>query len=122
MAINVNLFRQYLSANEIEWLPASTGVRNMQDGSKSAWGQLVAYKNARVDMERLDEICGADCWQNQYKRDSNGVLQCGIGIKFDDEWIWKWSNGVPSQFHKEKGEYSDAFKRASTMWGIGRAL
>lgn len=87
----------------------------------SAWATILAYKNARVDMKRLDEATGG-LWQNEYKRDSQGVLQCGIGIKMGDEWVWKWSNGTESQFEKEKGEYSDAFKRAGFMWGIGREL
>lgn len=88
---------------------------------RSEWVTVLAYKDARVDMCRLDEVTNG-MWQNEYKRDSQGVLQCGIGIKIGDEWIWKWSNGVPSNFEKQKGEYSDAFKRAGFMWGIGREL
>lgn len=91
---------------------------------------ILAYKDARVDMNILDDAVGQENWQNEYRRDSNGVLQCGIGIRFagyrGDEmasyWVWKWSNGTPSDFEGEKGEYSDAFKRAGFMWGIGRAL
>lgn len=89
---------------------------------------LLAYKDARVDMSILDETVGPMNWQNEYKRDSKGVLQCGIGIKQDtkegeySEWTWKWSNGTESMTEKEKGEYSDAFKRAGFMWGIGRHL
>jgi len=92
------------------------------------WGdhvycQIIPYKDARSDMERLDLCCECD-WQNEYKRDSQGNLQCGIGIFINErnEWVWRWSNGTPSQFEKQKGEYSDAFKRAATMWGIGREL
>jgi hypothetical protein len=121
MAINFNLLRQNLTVDEIEWLTQTTRYKDYESGRR-AWAQLVPYKNARVDMERLDTVCGPDGWQNKYVRDSKGVLQCGIGIFNDTEWIWKWSNGVPSQFEKEKGEYSDAFKRAGFMWGIGREL
>lgn len=90
-------------------------------GSSKAYATILAYKDARVDMNRLDEVTGG-LWQNKYERDSKGVLQCGIGIKIGDEWVWKWSCGTPSTFEKEKGEYSDAFKRAGFMWGIGREL
>lgn len=85
---------------------------------------ILAYKDARTDMDILDDKVGSDNWQNEYKRDSKGVLQCGIGIFSEErsEWIWKWSNGTPSDFESEKGEYSDAFKRAGFMWGIGRCL
>lgn len=90
-------------------------------GSAKAYATILAYKDARVDMNRLDEVTGG-LWQNKYERDSKGVLQCGIAIKIGDEWVWKWSCGTPSTFEKEKGEYSDAFKRAGFMWGIGREL
>jgi len=90
-------------------------------GSSKAYATILAYKDARVDMNRLDEATEG-LWQNKYERDSKGVLQCGIGIKIGDEWVWKWSCGTPSTFEKEKGEYSDAFKRAGFMWGIGREL
>jgi hypothetical protein len=82
---------------------------------------LLGYKDARVDMARLDEATGG-LWQNEYRRDSKGVLQCGIAIMAEQGWIWKWSNGTESNTEQEKGEYSDAFKRAGFMWGIGREL
>jgi len=85
---------------------------------------ILAFKDARVDMQVLDNTVGAGNWQNAYKRDEKGILQCGIGIWVDDreDWVWKWSNGTPSNFEKEKGEYSDALKRAGYLWGIGRTL
>lgn len=85
---------------------------------------VLPYKDARVDMDILDEVCGPFHWQNAYKRDDKGVLQGGIGIYVDElnDWVWKWSNGTPSDQEPEKGEYSDAFKRAGYMWGIGRCL
>lgn len=90
-------------------------------GSTKVYATILAYKNARVDMERLDSVTGG-LWQNEYRRDTKNILQCGIGIKIESEWVWKWSNGTESTFEKEKGEYSDAFKRAGFMWGIGREL
>lgn len=110
-----------LKIDEVSFMPKGTYlVKGDQD---QAFCQIVPYKNSRVDMEILDDACGIN-WQNEFKRDSGGVLQCGIGIYNKDlsEWIWRWSNGVPSQFEKVKGEYSDAFKRAGFMWGIGREL
>jgi len=103
-----------LGLDEIEFMP-KTAVSN------NTLALILAYKDARCDMKRLDEATGG-LWQNKYERDSKGVLQCGIGIKVSSEWVWKWSNGVPSANEKEKGEYSDAFKRAGFMWGIGREL
>ncbi|NRA91246.1 MAG: hypothetical protein HRU26_00935 [Psychroserpens sp.] len=114
-----------LEVGDIDFKPAQVNVFG-----DNVFCNILAYKDARVDMHRLDEVVGQENWQNEYKRDSNGVLQCGIGIRveyingdvFSKDWVWKWSNGTPSQFEKEKGEYSDAFKRAGFMWGIGREL
>ena len=96
-------------------------VSELRENKGGVWASILVYKNARCDMKRLDEATGG-VWQNKYVRDTQGVLQCGIGIKIGEEWVWKWSNGTPSNFEREKGEYSDAFKRAGFMWGIGREL
>ena len=85
---------------------------------------VLAYKDARVDMSILDEVVGKENWQVEYRRDPSGTLVSRIGIYCADkkEWVWKESNGTESNQEAEKGQYSDAFKRAGFMWGIGRAL
>lgn len=120
---------QPLEANQIDWK-----VSNLNQHQDSVFATILAYKDARVDRQRLDDVFGT-AWQNEFKRDSNGILQCGIGAFIDVlqnpkphlnvtdmQWVWRWSNGVPSDYEKEKGEYSDAFKRAGFMWGIGIEL
>lgn len=81
---------------------------------------LLLYKTARTDMDLLDETVGQENWANEYKA-IDGILYCGIGIKGND-WVWKWDCGVESAVEKEKGQASDAFKRAGFRWGIGREL
>ena len=90
----------------------------------AVWASILAYKDARVDMQILDEAVGPMNWQVTYQRDTKGILQCAIGIYSPElqQWVWKTSNGTESDFESEKGEYSDAFKRAGFMWGIGRKL
>jgi len=90
----------------------------------AVWGVILSYIDARVVMKRLDDAAGPMNWQVTYQRDSKGVLQCSIGIRDEvtKEWVWKTSNGTESDFEAVKGEYSDAFKRAGFMWGIGRQL
>jgi len=99
-------------------------VGMIKKSANGAFCTLLAYKDARVDMAMLDEEFGQMYWQSEYKRDSKGVLQCGIGVfcQVNNQWVWKWSNGIESNTEKQKGEYSDAFKRAGFMWGIGREL
>ena len=47
-----------------------------------------------------------------------------MSLKLPDkgQWVSKQDCGVPSNTQGEKGEASDAFKRAGFSWGIGREL
>lgn len=84
---------------------------------------MLLYKTARTDMAILDEVFGADNWAKDYK-EVKGNLYCGIGVWDADkkQWVWKWDCGTESNTEKEKGEASDAFKRAGFNIGIGREL
>ena len=93
----------------------------IQSINKGGYATILAYKDARVDMRRLDEVCGCENWQRDHK-ELKGNIYCGVGIKCADEWIWKWDCGSESYSDKEKGEASDSFKRACFNWGIGREL
>lgn len=88
---------------------------------KEKMTMLLLYKNARVDMNILDKTVGAANWQRDHK-ELKGNLFCGVGIRFDEGWVWKWDCGTESNTEKEKGEASDSFKRACVNWGIGREL
>ena len=88
--------------------------------------RCVAYIDARQVMDILDEVVGPENWQSDFK-EFKGNIYAGIGIlcmKGKDliDWVWKWDCGAESNIEKEKGEASDAFKRAAVHWGIGRFL
>ena len=91
------------------------------------WGvMLLLYKDARCDMNILDETVGPENWQRAHEV-INDNLFCNVGIRFVrengfGEWVWKQDVGTESMTEKEKGEASDAFKRACFNWGIGREL
>ena len=110
------IFRK-LRADEIECRIGSV--------SKNGFTMLL-YKDARCDMNILDETVGEFNWQRDHK-EIKGVVYCGVGINgrgqsTHDEWVWKWDAGAESYTEKEKGEASDSFKRACVNWGIGREL
>jgi hypothetical protein len=107
----MNNFR-VLNADEIELRISTITVKGLT---------LLLYKTARTDANLLDEVVGAENWQNDFKL-INGVLFGGIGIKKNNEWAWKWDCGTESYTEKEKGQASDAFKRAGFKVGIGREL
>lgn len=86
------------------------------------WLTLLLYKTARTDAALLDETYGPENWQNDYKM-LGDRLYCGIGTKCTNgEWIWKWNVGTESNTEAEKGQASDAFKRAGFVLGIGAEL
>lgn len=82
---------------------------------------LLLYKDARCDMNILDETVGAMNWQRYHSRDN---ANCTVSIYDSDkkEWVGKEDTGTESYTEKEKGLASDSFKRACTNWGIGREL
>lgn len=82
---------------------------------------LLLYKDARVDMDILDETVGAKNWQRTHTRDN---ANCIIEIWDDkkEQWVRKEDTGTESYTEKEKGLASDSFKRAGFNWGIGREL
>lgn len=89
---------------------------------------LLLYKDARVDMNILDETVGSSNWQNKFY-EHKGILFCSLGINTNydkpdmaDRWVWKDDAGVESNTEAEKGNASDARKRAGFAWGIGREL
>lgn len=84
---------------------------------------LLLYKTARVNMRILDEVYGVMNWQRRHEV-INGNLFCTISV-WDSEksqWVSKQDVGTESNAEAEKGQASDAFKRAGFAWGIGREL
>lgn len=84
---------------------------------------LLLYKDARCDMNILDETVGMMNWKRDHSL-INGNLFCNVSI-FDEkksEWVHKQDVGTESNTEKEKGQASDSFKRACFNWGIGREL
>ena len=101
-----------LQADEID-------VRVAQITEKGA--QLLLYKDARCDMNILDETVGPFGWQRVHSRDN---ANCTVMIYNEDthDWIVKEDTGTESNTEAAKGLASDSFKRACVNWGIGREL
>lgn len=111
-----------LSINEIEFRVQSTslGAKKGQEPRK-AFVNILVYKDARVDMQRLDDVVGPLNWKREHSRDNKN---CTVSI-WDDEkkqWVSKEDTGTESNTEKEKGLASDSYKRSCVNWGIGREL
>jgi hypothetical protein len=109
--MNFDELRAPFPIEKISWRVGAT------NGDKTQ-GIALAYIDARDVMERLDDVCGIGNWQSEYPY--KGC--CRIGIKIDGEWVWKTNGAGETQVEADKGQYSDAFKRAGVLWGIGRYL
>ena len=82
---------------------------------------LLLYKDARCDMNVLDETVGPLNWKREHTRENRN---CIVSIYDEDkkEWIGKEDTGTESNTDADKGLASDSFKRACVNWGIGREL
>lgn len=108
-----------LKASEIDVRVAQI----VRTGTDSARATLLLYKDARVDMQLLDEHFGTFGWQREHTF-KDGKNYCRVSVKNPKtgEWIAKEDVGVESYTEKTKGESSDSFKRSCTCLGIGREL
>lgn len=103
-----------LRANEIE-----CRIGMCRDNGLS----LLLYKDARCDMNLLDETVGEFNWKREHRL-IDGKLYCTVSVYCEarNEWVSKEDVGTESNTEKEKGQASDSFKRACFNWGIGREL
>jgi hypothetical protein len=95
----------------------------IQSINKGRYATILAYKDARVDMNRLNSVYGIGFWQRKHEY-INGKEFCSVGIwnKEIGQWCWVQDCGTQSNTEKEKGQSSDAFKRACFNLGIGIEL
>jgi hypothetical protein len=93
----------------------------VQSINKGGYATILAYKDARADQKRLDDVVGPLNWTRAH---SNSNHNCTVSIWCDDkkQWVNKEDTGTESMAEKEKGLASDSFKRACFNWGIGREL
>ena len=103
-----------LTIDDIEW--------RLQSINNGGYGTILGYKDARVDMRKLDEATGG-MWQRSHQI-IDGNLYCKIEIWDEDtkQWVGKTDVGTESMAEATKGQASDSFKRAGFNFGIGRDL
>ncbi len=114
--IDLSELKKPFSLDSIHWRIGSTNKEKTS-------GIALAYLDARDVMERLDDVFGMEGWQCRYPH-ANSKTCCEIGawLGEDHGWIWKANGAGDTNFEAEKGAFSDSFKRAAVLWGIGRYL
>lgn len=86
----------------------------------------LAYVDARVIQDRLDDVLGVAGWQDEYECLPDGSVVCRLRCRIGGEWVTKTDVGGPSEQPDEgdrrKAAFSDALKRAAVKFGVGRYL
>ena len=92
-------------------------------------GYIAAYVDSRAIQRRLDKVVGWENWQNDFdvtQSAPNGepTFVCKLSIYSTEkgEWLTKSNGAGTTDIEPIKGGLSSAFKRAASMWGIGRYL
>lgn len=100
----------------------------------TAYATALLYMTARAPMNLLDEAVGAGNWYQKFTFINDNAAMCDLTVYDEDrkEWVTKQDIGVGNDgMSKQDGQgkanqiksvTSDAFKRASVMWGVGREL
>ncbi len=108
---------------EIEWRVLRTSKK---DPTRA---QVAAYVDSRAIQNRLDAVVGRENWQNVFEsvvgsNNSTTAHICRISIYYPErgEWITKSDGAGCTDVEPIKGGLSNAFKRAASMWGMGRYL
>jgi hypothetical protein len=86
----------------------------------------IAYIDARVIQDRLDEVLGTENWQDEYECLPDGSVVCRLQLRLGERLVTKMDVGSPSEQpdggDRLKAAFSDALKRAAVKFGIGRYL
>lgn len=105
---------------------AATEVKFKPQSVKGNRALALAYIDARLVEDRLDDVLGVENWQDEYETLADGSVVCRLRLKLGDQWITKMDVGSPSEQpdggDRLKAAFSDALKRAAVKFGIGRYL
>lgn len=112
-------FLKELNENLSQTIPYKWRVQSFSKVKPSA--TVVAYIDARDASDVLNQYATYG-WHDDYY-EVGGNTYCKVGIVMPDGTVqWRSDCGTESNQDKEKGQASDAFKRACVKWGIGRFL
>lgn len=93
----------------------------IQSINKGGYATILAYKDARVDINRLNKVCGPLGWQRSHNSANHNCV-VSVWDAENKHWVSKEDTGTQSNTEAAKGLASDSFKRACFNWGIGIEL
>ena len=113
----LNNLRIPFPEEDIEWRIQQSGLSNGMP-----WALVLAYVTNRAIMDRLDDVVGPEHWTNDFTQSPNGGVLCTLGVRVDDNWVYKTDGADNTEIERVKGGLSNSMKRAGVQWGIGRYL
>lgn len=105
--------------DDIGWVPVYGHPKNEKI---KEWVIVAPFVDARAIQDRLDAVVGPDAWRVSYSEAPAGGVMCCLEILTQNGWVAKHDAAENTQVEAVKGGLSSAFKRAATVWGIGRYL
>ena len=102
-------------------LPIESIDFRIQSINNGGYATILAYKDARVDINRLNEVCTPLGWKREHTRNNANCI-VSIWDNENKQWVSKEDTGTESQAEAQKGLASDSFKRSCFNWGIGIEL
>lgn len=102
--------------SEIEWR-----IQSCWKSGNDIKARVLAYVQARAIMDRLDDVVGIFGWSVNYTPSEKGFI-ASLGISCGDQFKFKEDGAEQTNIEPFKGGLSSAFKRAASVWGIGRYL
>jgi len=106
--------------SEVKWKPQAV------NGNRAL---AIAYADARVVMDRLDDVVGPMNWADDYEVLPDNSVVCRLKVRHPEKacrFVTKTDVGSPSEQpdggDRLKAAFSDALKRAAVKFGVGRYL
>jgi hypothetical protein len=109
------LLKAPFPSKALEW---KIGNRNKENTR----GRALPFLQFMAVADRLDDVLGEENWKASYAPGPAGGVVCKLEVRIEGEWICKENGAGNTEMEGIKGGLTDAFKRAATMWGVGRYL
>lgn len=106
--------------NQVRWR-LGNGAK-MRDGVAPESASALAYIDARDCHNRLDSVLGLN-WECSYSELRQGkLIMCRITVIVNGQKITRENGADSTDIEPDMGAASCAFRRAATMFGVGRDL
>lgn len=113
---------QKFSESDLKWRVQSCGKNN----AGVNWAKFIPYIDPRVIQKRFDDLFGWDGWESKeyINEDHSVTVELSLYSLKANKWITRAGTAdiASKDSNSIKSAASSAFKRAASMFGVGRYL